>query len=344
MIARTDPNEQESVVLLDAPGPQELASCHERPQPRARRARRRGLRARAGGACAGDDERPRGRPGPSVVLALTLGWAFIGAGLYAWWRRPENRIGAADDDGRVRLVPRRADQRRQRVGVHDRPGAELAVDRGARAHAGRVPDRPGGAGARAQTSCGSSGSPRSSLGRSRCSSSRTRTATTARTTCCWSGRTRPRPPCSRRIGLLVLVVVLGGLVVVLIRRWRSFGPVQRRALSPVLWTGTAVAVVALLTVVTQPLASDDVTAVLDAVLTVLITAVPFAFLVGLMRSIALARRRGERAVRAARRRERARRAGRGARRRHADARVLAARPAAGTSTPQGHDGGARGRA
>src|SRR5918996_4056702 len=31
---------------------------------------------------------------PTVGLALTLGWAFIGAGLYAWWRRPENRIGA----------------------------------------------------------------------------------------------------------------------------------------------------------------------------------------------------------------------------------------------------------
>ena len=30
----------------------------------------------------------------TVVLALTLGWAFIGAGLYAWWRRPENRAGA----------------------------------------------------------------------------------------------------------------------------------------------------------------------------------------------------------------------------------------------------------
>ena len=27
-------------------------------------------------------------PGPSVAIALTLGWAFIGAGLYAWWRRP----------------------------------------------------------------------------------------------------------------------------------------------------------------------------------------------------------------------------------------------------------------
>src|SRR5918994_3864539 len=28
-----------------------------------------------------------------IVLALTMGWAFIGAGLYAWWRRPENRVG-----------------------------------------------------------------------------------------------------------------------------------------------------------------------------------------------------------------------------------------------------------
>jgi signal transduction histidine kinase len=85
-------------------------------------------------------------------------------------------------------------------------------------------------------------------------------------------------------GFLLLVGVLGGLVVVLVRRWRSFGPVQRRALSPVLWTGTAVAAVALLIVLTNPVVSEDVTAVFDAVLTVLITAVPFAFLVGLMRS------------------------------------------------------------
>src|SRR5688500_13896608 len=32
-------------------------------------------------------------PTPWIVLALTMGWAFIGAGLYAWWRRPENRVG-----------------------------------------------------------------------------------------------------------------------------------------------------------------------------------------------------------------------------------------------------------
>src|ERR687891_2442213 len=35
-----------------------------------------------------------GDPAAWIALALTLGWAFIGAGLYAWWRRPENRIGA----------------------------------------------------------------------------------------------------------------------------------------------------------------------------------------------------------------------------------------------------------
>jgi signal transduction histidine kinase len=86
------------------------------------------------------------------------------------------------------------------------------------------------------------------------------------------------------IGALVFVVLLVGLIAVLIRRWRSFGTVQRRALNPVLWTGTAVAVVALLTVLAVPLMSEGAVNVLDGVLTALITAVPFAFLVGLMRS------------------------------------------------------------
>src|SRR5918999_189611 len=31
--------------------------------------------------------------GLSAVLGLFLGWSFIGAGLYAWWRRPDNRFG-----------------------------------------------------------------------------------------------------------------------------------------------------------------------------------------------------------------------------------------------------------
>ena len=33
-------------------------------------------------------------PTALIVLAIGLGWGFIGTGLYAWWRRPENRMGA----------------------------------------------------------------------------------------------------------------------------------------------------------------------------------------------------------------------------------------------------------
>jgi len=32
-------------------------------------------------------------PGLEATLALVIGWGFIGAGLYAWWRRPQNNFG-----------------------------------------------------------------------------------------------------------------------------------------------------------------------------------------------------------------------------------------------------------
>src|SRR4051794_25154286 len=32
--------------------------------------------------------------GLDAALALVIGWSFLGAGLYAWWRRPYNRFGA----------------------------------------------------------------------------------------------------------------------------------------------------------------------------------------------------------------------------------------------------------
>jgi signal transduction histidine kinase len=32
-------------------------------------------------------------PGLSAGLGLFVGWSFIGAGLFAWWRRPDNRFG-----------------------------------------------------------------------------------------------------------------------------------------------------------------------------------------------------------------------------------------------------------
>jgi signal transduction histidine kinase len=31
---------------------------------------------------------------PTLILGPFIGWSFIGVGLYAWWRRPDNRVGA----------------------------------------------------------------------------------------------------------------------------------------------------------------------------------------------------------------------------------------------------------
>jgi len=33
-------------------------------------------------------------PGVTIAFGLAVGWSFIGTGLYAWWRRPDNSFGA----------------------------------------------------------------------------------------------------------------------------------------------------------------------------------------------------------------------------------------------------------
>jgi hypothetical protein len=45
------------------------------------------------GIIAGSDQ-PKAPDGATLVIGAVIGWAFIGTGLYAWSRRPENRIGA----------------------------------------------------------------------------------------------------------------------------------------------------------------------------------------------------------------------------------------------------------
>jgi signal transduction histidine kinase len=83
------------------------------------------------------------------------------------------------------------------------------------------------------------------------------------------------------IGLTVLLV---GVCVLLVRRWREAGSVQRRALAPVLWTGAACAALGAVTLIPDALGAAGVAQVMDYALIVLISAVPFAFLVGLLRS------------------------------------------------------------
>jgi signal transduction histidine kinase len=69
-----------------------------------------------------------------------------------------------------------------------------------------------------------------------------------------------------------------------VRRWRGFGPVQRRALAPVLWTGAAVGAAGIATVLAQAVGATRLSHAVDTALLALVAVLPFAFLVGLLRS------------------------------------------------------------
>ena len=219
-----------------------------------------------------------------IVLALTLGWAFTFAGIFAWWRRPENRVGAL-----MTLV-----------GFMWFLGALTSAEEpwvftvgmllgalwlGALIHmlvafpTGRV--EPG----------------------------LERTVVVLGWSCAivlpFAGTlVTPHPEGCRdcpdnlllvwdsdagsaivqAIGLAASAVLLAGVGIVVIRRWRGFGKVQRRALAPVVWTAAAVAAVGLISLLPAAVGAEGLSEAVDATLIVLITALPFAFLLGLMRS------------------------------------------------------------
>jgi len=82
------------------------------------------------------------------------------------------------------------------------------------------------------------------------------------------------------VGIVLVVVVLARLV----RRWWTASPPARRVLAPVAWSGPASLVLAAVTI---GLYAVGVSATLDRVLewsTVVYTAIPLAFLVGLLRT------------------------------------------------------------
>jgi len=219
-----------------------------------------------------------------IVLALTLGWSFAGAGIFAWWRRPENRTGPM-----MTLV-----------GFLWFLGALTSADAawaytlgllvgglwvGALVHmlvafpTGRV--QPGlERGVVILAWAASVSLPFLA------------TLVTARPNDCrdcpdnlllaWDSSTAS--DVVEVMGLVVSVGLLVGLGVVLIRRWRGYGKVQRRALAPVVWTGAAVAIVGVASALPIAIGADELSQVVDAVLIVLITVLPFAFLIGLLRS------------------------------------------------------------
>jgi signal transduction histidine kinase len=219
-----------------------------------------------------------------IVLALTLGWAFAGAGIFAWWRRPDNRVGPL-----MTLV-----------GFTWFLGSLLSAETawaytlgvllgplwlGALVHmlvafpSGRV--EPGLE--RAVVALGWFSVTVLTFAAA---------LVTAEPNGCrdcpdnllllWDSNVAS--DAVEAISVLLAVVLLVGLCVVLIRRWRGFGKVQRRALAPVLCNGAAIAVAGLFTILPLAFGADRIGEALDAVLIVLITALPFSFLVGLMRS------------------------------------------------------------
>ena len=194
-------------------------------------------------------------------------------------------------------------ERRRGVGRTRSASRSAPVGRRARAHAGRVPDRPRRAGARARVV---------RLGWTRLAllpllallvhrASRT-TARTARTTCCsiWDSDTAStRDGAARHVAASpcspASASCWSGAGAASARcsaaRWRrSSGPARRSPSS------------ACSACIPAALGADEVAEVVDTVLIVLITALPFAFLVGPAALEPLARGRRERAVRAARRR------------------------------------------
>ena len=221
---------------------------------------------------------------PWIVLALTLGWSFIGAGLYAWWRRPENRVGplmtmvgffwflgslSSADDPWVFTI-----------------GITLSsLWIGAFAHmliafpTGRV--RPGFE--RAVVVIGWTAAlvlPALVL---------LFVADPGDCDDCPENKlvvfdSATAADVADAVAVLATIALLVAVGFVLVRRWRSYGTVQRRALSPVVWTGSSVAAVGVAALVPAVLDLDEVAEVVDAVLITLITAVPFAFLLGLLRS------------------------------------------------------------
>jgi signal transduction histidine kinase len=219
-----------------------------------------------------------------VVLALTLGWGFAGAGIFAWWRRPENRTGPLMTlVGFLWFLGA--------LGSADAAWAYTAglalsgLWIGALVHmlvafpTGRV--EPGLE--RAVVTLGwvwGTTTPFLLL------------LVTARPDDCadcpenlllvWDSDAASTV--LQAVGLAMVAVLLAGLGVVLVRRWRSYGAVQRRALAPVIWTAGAVAVVGLVSLLPAAFGAEDVAELVDAVLIGLITALPLAFLVGLMRS------------------------------------------------------------
>ncbi|RKQ87969.1 histidine kinase [Solirubrobacter pauli] len=82
---------------------------------------------------------------------------------------------------------------------------------------------------------------------------------------------------------IAAVVLAGAVIWVLTARWRAASGPQRRVLAPLLWSGIVLIALVAVTLTSQTVSGDQVPGILPVAWQVVFAAVPFAFLGGLLR-------------------------------------------------------------
>jgi signal transduction histidine kinase len=225
------------------------------------------------------------QPGMSIAIGLLITWSFIGTGLYAWWRRPSNRFGAlmvavgftfvlgvltASDDSVVFTAGVLLSSLYFVVFAHmvlaypegrlqERWHAKLLVAGYTLALVGPLPQLLWGF----SPDMPCDGCPESAILIERDDTLRDvfNTVTSV-------------------LGVAIVAVVLA----VLLRRWSKATAPQRRALAPVLWSGVAMLVLLAGALGTDAAGVQRATDALTTAGLIVFASVPWAFLIGLVRT------------------------------------------------------------
>jgi signal transduction histidine kinase len=223
--------------------------------------------------------------GLNATLALVIGWSFLGAGLHAWWRRPDNRFGA------LMAAIAFAWFLSMLAASNSRVGFTVGVLAGALYLAVLVHMLLAYPSGRLETA-----------------------RQVALVWCAYGLATLGNLPAAlfgdneyfdcpncpvplthvRDDGDLattldavvtgVAAVAIGIVLVILVRRWRAASPPQRRAMAPVLWSGVVLLFLFAAALASSAVGATGVTDVLGWGSLVAFAAVPYAFLFGLLRS------------------------------------------------------------
>jgi signal transduction histidine kinase len=223
--------------------------------------------------------------GLNASLALLIGWSFLGAGLYAWWRRPYNRFGGLMAAVAFAWFLSILTASNSSVGftiglifgvlylavlIHmllAYPSGRLETGRQVAlvcfgyvlAIAGQIPPLLWGDSAYFECP--------------KCPVPLTHVSDDADMVNAFDVAF-----------MCVAAVAIGLVLVILIQRWRQASPPQRRAMAPVLWSGFVLLTLFVGLLAMSAMGASGAADVLAYAALIAFTAVPWAFLFGLLRS------------------------------------------------------------